>query len=162
MSEEYSDDLDEIDRKILRILSEDPRASYASIAARLEEDGYEMTAEGIRYRVSQLYESTSLVLMAQPQKYGWENLRLNITTAGGDEEKQRVFNILSEMPFWIICRGFGSYDLYANATVPSIRAVDRVVSNVRDIDTVESVEFYLETERQTNFDNFLSIRLESE
>jgi DNA-binding Lrp family transcriptional regulator len=162
MTDERSDDLDEIDRKILRILSEDPRASYANIADQLGEDGYEMTAEGIRYRVSQLYESTSLVLMTQPQKHGWENLRLNITISGGAKEKQRVFDALSEMSFWIICRGFGSYDLYANATVPSNKAVDRVVSNVRDIEAVESVEFYLETERQTNFDNFLSIRPESE
>jgi DNA-binding Lrp family transcriptional regulator len=160
MPEEHSDNLDEIDRKILRILSEDPRASYAEIAKKLGQDGCEMTAEGIRYRVSQLYESTSLVLMTQPQKHGWENLRLNITTVGGAQTKQRIFEKLSEMPFWIICRGFGSYDLYANATVPSNNKVDQIISDVKDIDGVDDVEFYLETERTTNFDNFLSLQSE--
>lgn len=149
--------LDEIDRILLRILAQDPRAPYSEIADRLEEEGFEMTGEGIRYRISKLYESTSLLLLTTPKEHGWENLRILISTANTPGSKDKAHQKLTEMDFWIVCRGIGSFDLYANATVPSNGAAEDLVSDVRELECVEDVHFYLETGRETDYDNYLRI-----
>jgi DNA-binding Lrp family transcriptional regulator len=149
--------LDEIDRVLLRILAQDPRAPYSEIAKRLHEEGYEMTGEGIRYRISRLYESTSLLLLTTPKQHGWENLRLLISTEDTKGAKSSVKQRLTEMDFWIVCSGIGSFDLYANATVPSNEDTDRLVTEVREQEGVKDVHFYLETERITNYNNYLSL-----
>jgi DNA-binding Lrp family transcriptional regulator len=149
--------LDEIDRILLRILAQDPRAPYSEIAKRLNEEGYEMTGEGIRYRISRLYESTSLLLLTTPKQHGWENLRLLISTEDTKGAKASVKQRLTEMDFWIVCKGIGSFDLYANATVPSNEETDRLVTEVREQDGVEEVHFHLETDRISNYDNYLSL-----
>lgn len=155
MTKDSANVLDEIDRILLRILAQEPRAPYSEIAEQLEEEGHEMTGEGIRYRISKLYDSTSLLLLTTPKEHGWENLRLLVSTANSPNAKEEAYQKLSEMDFWIVCRGIGSFDLYANATVPSNGEAERLVSEVRELECVEEVHYYFETERRTNYDNYL-------
>lgn len=157
MEDEHGTPLDEIDRTLLRLLAEDPRAPYTELHEQLKDEGYEMTNEGIRYRISKLYESTSMLLLTTPKEHGWENLRMFITTTGDSGAKERTFEKLAEMDIWIICRGFGSFDIYANATIPSSDKAERLISQVEELDEVADVDFFLETDRLTNMDRYLSI-----
>lgn len=148
--------LDDIDRQILRILAENPRMPYSDIADRLEEEGHEMSSEGIRYRVSNLFETTSIQLLTAPKEHGWDVLRLLITVTNGVDAKASVFASLSEMPFWLNCRTMGSFDIYAVATTQSIQDADELITDVRELEDVESVEYALETDRKTDIKNYLS------
>jgi DNA-binding Lrp family transcriptional regulator len=149
------DELDEIDHTILRILAQDPRTPYSDIAEKLEEEGYQMSSEGIRYRVSKLFETTSVLLMTAPKEHGWQVMRLLIRS-DDDTPKDEAFDRLTEMEFWMVCRVMGSFDFYAVATVPSNREADDLISRVRELDAVATVDHALETDRETNTDNYLS------
>lgn len=149
--------LDEIDRAILRILSQDPRKPYSDIAADLKEEGYEMSGEGIRYRVTRLFDTTSILLLAAPKEHGWEVLRLFILTENFENAKERAVKALSEMDFWLVCRIVGSFDMYAVATVQSNHEADRLISDVRELESVANVEFAFETGRETNVENYLAL-----
>lgn len=150
------DGLDEIDRTILRILAQDPRTPYSDIAAKLEEEGHEMSSEGIRYRVTKLFETTSVLLLTAPKEHGWEVLRLSISVANEPGAKEETFEALSGMNFWMVCRTMGDYDLYGVATVQSNHDADDLVSRIRGLEHVTGVDFVLETDRETDIDNYLS------
>lgn len=156
MVEDSIESLDDIDRSILRILAEDPRLPYSDIAEQLDSEGHEMSSEGVRYRVSKLFDVTSVHLLTSPKEHGWNVLRISITIDGQVGEKEAVFRELAEMPIWLSCRVLGSYDLYAVATTASISDADQLVTEVRQIDGVKSVEYALETDRQTDIENYLS------
>lgn len=142
--------LDEIDRIILGILSEDPRTPYGDIAAEINERGYDMSGEGIRYRVQNLFESTSTFFMLNPESHDWHVLRLSIGVDDSASAKQIVIEALQEMPFWFISSGVGSFDIYANVLAKTLQEVDDYIDNVRSIDEVENVDFFLETQRFTD------------
>lgn len=148
--------LDEIDRHILRILAQDPRIPYSDISDRLEEEGYEMSGEGIRYRVSKLYESSSVLLLTAPREHGWEVLRIDVTVSDEADAKSKVMERLAEEKFWLVSRGLGTFDIYAVATVRSNREADDLVSTVKEIDAIDSVTHTLETDRITDLDNYLA------
>jgi DNA-binding Lrp family transcriptional regulator len=149
--------LDDIDRTILRILAQDPRIPYSDIVDRLEEEGHEMSSEGIRYRVSNLYESTSILLLTAPKEHGWEVMRLFIDVDNAPDAKEETFQSLSEMSFWMTCMGMGTFDLYAVATVQSNRDADELVNQIRGLEHVTSVEHAMETDRNTDVDDYLSL-----
>lgn len=149
--------LDDIDRTILRILAQDPRVPYSDIAERLGEEGHEMSSEGIRYRVSSLFETTSILLLTAPKEHGWEVMRLFIDVDNAPDAKQEAFATLSEMEFWMACKGIGSCDLYAVATVESTRDADELINQVRGIEHVNEVKHFLETDRETDVNNYLSL-----
>lgn len=149
--------LDEIDRKILRILAQGPRKPYSEIAADLEKEGYEMSGEGIRYRVSQLFDETSILLLTAPKEHGWEVLRIFISTEDYTGAKEAAVEELSEMPCWLVCRLIGSFDLYAVATVKSNREADQLISDVRELECIANVDYALETGRETNIEKYLEI-----
>jgi DNA-binding Lrp family transcriptional regulator len=151
------DELDEIDRTILRIIAQDPRVPYSDIAEQLEEEGHEMSSEGIRYRVSNLFETASILLLTAPQEHGWEVIRLFIEVDNAPSAKQNAFEELSEMGVWMSCRLHGTMDLYAVATVRSTRAADELLEDVRAIDNVTRVEHAIETVRETEIDNYLAL-----
>lgn len=150
------DDLDTLDRLILKVLATDPRAPYSDIADRVAEEGYEMSSEGVRYRVSKLLEQTSIFFLLAPSEHDWEIVRLAISVADEPDAKSEALAAVSEMPFWLVCRGVGSYDIYAVATAASNSEVDRLVREVEELSVVESVDYSIETERYTNVDNYLS------
>lgn len=149
--------LDDIDRTILRILIQNPRIPYSDISDQLKEEGHKMSSEGIRYRVSKLFETTSILLLSAPEEHGWEVVRLVITVANAPDAKEKAFEALSEIDFWMICKTMGTFDIYTVATVKSNRDADDLISQVRSIEHVTHVEHSLETDRKTNIDNYLSL-----
>lgn len=156
MVEGSIESLDDIDRNILRILAEDPRLPYSDIAEQLEAEGHEMSSEGIRYRVSKLFDVTSVHLLTSPKEHGWNVVRMTVTVEGDGGIKESVFDRLADMPVWLSCRVLGSFDLYAVATTPSISEADRLVTEMREIEGVASVDYALETDRHTKVENYLS------
>jgi len=63
MSDSPFDAFDAINTQILMILSEDPRMSYQTVSRRLSEEGYEMSAEGVRWRVTDLMAATTALFL---------------------------------------------------------------------------------------------------
>jgi DNA-binding Lrp family transcriptional regulator len=162
MSPEQISDLDEIDRNILRILAKDPRAPYSDIAERIKAEGHEMSGEGIRYRVSDILEKTSIFFLLAPEQHNWEIVRLAISAGDGERDKERLFETLSEKKFWLVCRGVGSYDAYAIASAASTREVDDLITQVRELDVVERVDHSIETDRRTNVNDYLDVEDEGD
>ncbi|WP_254861519.1 Lrp/AsnC family transcriptional regulator [Halovivax gelatinilyticus] len=154
MASSPMDGLDEIDRIILGILSNDPRTPYADISQQLDQRGYEMSGEGIRYRVQNLFESTSTFFMLNPNAHDWHVLRLSITVSDTPNAKQVVKDTLAEMPYWFISSGVGSFDVYAVRMAESLGDVDDSIDAVRAIEQVENVEFFLETHRKTDMGKY--------
>ncbi len=60
------------------------------------------------------------------------------------------------MGFWMNCRGLGSFDLYAVATVSSNRDADDLIDTVRTLENVSNVEYMVETDRMTTIENYLA------
>lgn len=156
MADRKIDDLDKLDRLILKLLAADPRAPYSDIAERVAEEGYEMSSEGVRYRVSKLLERTSIFFLLAPSEHDWEIVRLAVSVGDGPDAKSDALDAVSEMPFWLVCRGVGSYDIYAVATAASNAEVDRLVREVEELPAVAEVDYSIETERYTNVDTYLS------
>lgn len=151
-------DLDEIDRIILRILAQDPRAPYSDIAERLKDEGHEMSGEGIRHRVSNILDRTSIFFLLAPEDHTWEIVRLAVRAADGEGDKAAAFETLSDMKFWLVCRGFGDFDFYAVASAATTQEVDDLVSEVRELDVVDEVEHSLETNRRTDVNDYLDVQ----
>jgi DNA-binding Lrp family transcriptional regulator len=156
MSNDF-DDLDDIDRTILRILAQDPRTPYSDIADELEAADHEMSSEGIRYRVGKLFETTSILLLTAPKEHGWEVLRLFISVANEPDAKSETFAALKEQGCWMVCKAMGTFDLYAVATVESNYAADDLLGDVRGLPHIIEVKHAVETDRETDIDNYLSL-----
>lgn len=150
MANPSTDGLDEIDRIILGILSEDPRTPYSDISEQLERRGHEMSGEGIRYRVQNLFDSTSTFFMLDPNAHDWQVLRLSISVDDTPDAKATVTETLGELPYWFVSSGVGSVDVYAVRMAESLADVEDSIDAVRAIEGVESVDFFLETHRETD------------
>ena len=155
MTQSVEHTTDRLDRTILKILAEDPRMPYSDIADRLLEEDYEMSAEGVRKRVTRLLDITSPFFLLEPQEHDWEIVRIAIWAADEHGAKDDAHATISEMPFWLVCNGIGTYDIYAVASVPSNAEIDDLVRQVRELDSVADLEFTIETGRDTNVDNYL-------
>lgn len=148
--------IDKIDRNIIRILSDSPRAPYTEIASTLEERGFEMTAEGVRNRVTKLLERTSVFFLLAPDEHGWEILRLGLTVDDTSGSKAEVYSQLAEADTWLVCRGMGDFDLWAVGTVRANEDVDALLTAVRELEHVDDVYHFIETGRQTFIEDYLS------
>ena len=146
--------LDEIDRLLLRILSDNPRKPYAEIAEELQNEGFEMSGEGIRNRVGKLFESTSAFFLLAPEEHEWELFRLSVSVTEEKNAKQRVLDQLVEFDLWLVCASLGVPDIYAVGTAVTTQNIDEVVSQVRSLDLVEHVDLSIETARHTNIYNY--------
>lgn len=153
-------ELDEIDRIILGILSDNPRTPYSDIAEELKQRGHEMSGEGIRYRVQHLFDSTSTFFMLNPESHDWHVLRLSISVDDSPNAKSRVLTELQEKSFWFLSSGVGSFDIYANVLAKTLGEVDDHIADVRSIEEVESVDFFLETRRMTDMRDYFPIEEE--
>ncbi|MFB6164155.1 MAG: Lrp/AsnC family transcriptional regulator [Haloarculaceae archaeon] len=149
-------DADEVDRLILKALAKGPRTPYADIAEELADRGHEMSSEGVRHRVTKLLDRTSIFFLLEPEEHDWEIVRLAVSVSDADGAKERAMDQLSEMPFWLVTRGVGSYDVYAVATAADNAEVDRLLTAVEELDDVVDVEHSIETSRTTNVDDYLS------
>lgn len=146
--------LDEIDRLLLRILSENPRKPYSEIADELRKEGFEMSGEGIRNRVGKLFESTSAFFLLAPEEHEWELFRLSVTVAEEADAKREVLDRMAELDLWLVCASLGVPDIYAVGTAVTTQNIDAVVSQVRSLDLVEHVDVSIETARHTNIYNY--------
>jgi len=154
--------MDEIDRMILGILNENPRTPYPEIADRLADRGFDMSSQGIRYRVENLFEATSVFFTFRPEEANWHIVRLALSVEGGEEGRESAIERLQELPFWFVGSGFGSFDLYAVATVPGTGDVDDLLMDVRSIDPVSSVEYLLETDRVVDVEKYYPVESSSD
>lgn len=160
MSSPQLGDLDEIDRVILQILAKEPRAPYSDIADRLKEKGHEMSSQGIRYRVSNILEKTSIFFLVEPDQHDWEIVRLAVKAGDGEDDKEAAFEAIADMKFWLVCRGIGMFDIYAIASAATSREVDELVTDVEELDAVEEVQHSFETDRRTDVNDYLHVQKE--
>ena len=78
--------IDEIDRHTLAILAKDPRLPYADIA----DEGFKMSSEAIRQRVSSLLELTTNFYLLRPESHEWEVVAVIVQTMGDGNQAGRV------------------------------------------------------------------------
>mgnify|MGYP000341882125 CR=1 FL=1 len=150
------DGLDEIDREILELLMQDPRMPYSDIADHLEEADHPMSAEGVRNRVGDLFDESTIFLLQGPEDNDWEVIRFDVTATNEPGATEAVFDQMADRDFWLVCRGFGTIDVHGVATIPDVDAADDLVNTIRSMDEVDSVEYFLETERHTDMHNYMT------
>ena len=130
---------------------------YSDISELLEDRGFEMSSEGIRYRVQNLFETTSTFFMIDPEEHDWLVLRTAITVVDEHDAKEQAIDKLRDDPFWFVSSGFGSFDIYAVATAPTTNEVDDLLNDLRGIDPVADVEYFIETHRIVDINKYLPI-----
>lgn len=150
-------ELDEIDRELLRLLSENPREPYKHLSQKLEEQGHEMSGEGIRYRVSKLLDATSTFFLLAPAEHNWEIVRIGIELNDEEEAFAEAFEQVSETGIWLICRGFGAFDIWAVGTAQNNEAIRDLLSEVRSLEHVETVHHFVETDRENFMHDYLAL-----
>lgn len=154
MANERNSGVDEIDREILQILLQDPRMPYSEIASGLEEVGHEMSAEGVRHRVTKLFDESSIFLLTGPQGNEWEVVRVNVTATDEPGAGEAVFDRMDDDEFWLVCRGMGTVDVHGVATIADVGEANDLVNRIRSFDEVESVSYFLETDRTTDMHKY--------
>lgn len=150
--------LDEIDWEILRLLAADPRRPYSNISEKLRERGYEMSGEGIRYRVEKIFDMMSIFFMLHPNEQDWEPIIFLINVNNEPGAKERVAEELFGGKFWFVSRGFGSFDIYAIATAATTADIEELITDVRGYDHVANVDYLIETHRELEISNYFPIR----
>lgn len=158
MTGKQPESLDEIDWKITQLLSEDPRRPYSDISEELRTSGYELSSEGVRNRVGKILDTMSIFFMVNPIEQDWEVMVFLIGVDGGGDSKQSVYERLLDDEFWFVSRGFGTYDLYAVATVATTRDIDDLLTRVRSYDHVNEVSYLIETDRSVENSNYFPMR----
>lgn len=151
------DSFDEIDGIILQELGENPRVPYSELTKILAELGYEMSAEGVRYRVDKIIELTTVFFLIDPHVVSWEILRISVSAKNRENAKNEAFELLCESPFWHVSRGIGSHDIYAVGSLPSLQVVDEVVTSVEEADCVSDIEYIVVTERNQDMTQYMNM-----
>lgn len=154
MSGAPSDGFDEIDGHILRILSLDPRAPYSDIADELKEVGYDMSSEGIRYRVQKLMKATRTFFLLDPEDLGWQIVRIAVTASEYAGAKDEAFELMVGMPFWHVTRGLGSIDIFAIGMARTVSEIEEYITAISEADCIETVGYTIVTDRASNLDNY--------
>jgi len=158
MSNKTPESLDEIDWKILQLLSDDPRRPYSDISEELAKQGHELSSEGARHRVNKILDTMSIFFMVHPNEQDWEVLIFLINLTDDRDGKTEVSEQLMDDKFWFVSRGFGTYDIYAIATVAATEDIGELITRVRAYDHVESVSHLIETWRTLKGSNYFPIR----
>lgn len=150
--------LDEIDWEILQLLVENPRRPYSDISNNLQEKGYQMSSEGIRYRVDKILDTMSIFFMIHPNEQDWQVMILLINVIDEPEAKGNVAEKLFDDKVWFVSRGFGSFDIYAIVTAATNRDIEQVLTTVRSYEEVQNVDYLIETHRKLEGSNYFPIR----
>lgn len=150
-------EIDEIDRRILEILANDPRSPYADIADELAEYDIELSSEGVRRRVTSLLENMTSFFLPRPERNSWEIVLVTAKTADEANAKRDVFEAMSNMDFWFVAEGFGTVDLYGIATAKSNAEIDELLVEMRALDPVTEIDHFIETDRAVNIRNYLPV-----
>ena len=148
---------DKIDKEILTVLAQNPRIPYSELSERLGESGYEMSSEGIRYRVSKILETTTVFFLLDPQKTTWEVIRVMVVTTEDPGAKENTFQMVSNMPFWHVSRGIGTYDLFAVGSASSMNNVDGLVTTIKEYEFVKKIDYIVVTDRNRDMESYLSM-----
>lgn len=154
MTDSQFENIDNIDSLILQILSLDPRAPYSEIAEELEEAGYEMSSEGIRYRVSKLLDTTEVFFLLDPEDISWEIVRIAAEAVDEAGAKDELFEKISEMRLWHVVRGIGTYDVYAVGMAPTLSEIDELVTTIEEYDEAKRVDHIVVTDRESNMEDY--------
>ncbi|MDF9747793.1 Lrp/AsnC family transcriptional regulator [Natrinema salsiterrestre] len=160
MADHSDDDLleiDEIDRRILEILANDPRSPYADIADELTEYDIDLSSEGVRRRVTSLLENMTSFFLPRPERNSWEIVLVTARTADEANSKRDVFEEMSNMDFWFVAEGFGTVDLYGIATAKSNAEIDDLLVQMQALDSVTEIDHFIETDRAVNIRNYLPV-----
>ena len=154
MSESPFGAFDEIDTQILVILSEDPRMSYQQLSRRLAEAGYEMSAEGVRRRVTDLMAATTPFFLLDPEQLAWEIVRISVRATDGPGDKDEAFERIADLPFWHVTKGIGTYDIYGVGMAPTLAEVEEMVTEIRGYDCVAEIDFIVVTDRRSDLEDY--------
>jgi DNA-binding Lrp family transcriptional regulator len=154
MTESPFDAFDAIDTQILVVLSEDPRMSYQQLSRRLSEEGYEMSAEGVRRRVTDLMAVTTPFFLLDPEQLAWEIVRISVRATDGPGDKDEAFERIADLPFWHVTKGVGTYDIYGVGMAPTITEVEEMISEIRGYDCVDRVDFIVVTDRRSDLEDY--------
>jgi DNA-binding Lrp family transcriptional regulator len=149
------DDFDELDGHIMEILVERPRAPYTEIQELLAEKGHDLSTEGIRYRVKKIIESTSVFFLIDPSTVPSEILRVTVRAENEPGAKEEAFEYITQMPFWHISRGMGTFDIFAVGSFPTIERAETVITEMRQHEAIEQVDFILVSERNRSMENYV-------
>ena len=150
--------LDAINWEILQLLAEKPRRPYRDISNKLQERGYDMTSEGIRYRVDKILDVMSIFFMVHPNEQDWEVMILLINVVNEPGAKESIADKIFGDEIWFVSRGFGSFDIYAIATAATNADIERLLTKIRNYDQVENIEYLIETERKLEVSNYFPIQ----
>ena len=150
-------EIDEIDRRILEILANDPRSPYADIADELAEYDIDMSSEGVRRRVTSLLSNMTSFFLPRPERNSWEIVLVAARTRNEADAKREAFDAMSDMDFWFVAEGFGTVDLYGIATAESNPEIDDLLVEVRALEPVTEVDYFIETDRTVNIRNYLPV-----
>lgn len=145
---------DEVDSHILRVLSENPRAPYQKIADELADEGHDMSGEGVRYRVSKLTDATTAFFLLDPEDVSWEIVRVSVRATDAPGAKHEAFERVSDLPFWHVTLGIGTYDVYAVGMAPTLADIEELVTTVREFESVGTVDHIVVTERHSDLDDY--------
>ena len=154
MTDSQFENIDDMDSLILQILSSDPRAPYSEIASKLEEAGYEMSSEGIRYRVSKLLDTTTVFFLLDPEDISWEIVRIAVEAIDEEGAKDEVFEKMVGMRLWHVVRGLGTYDVYAVGMAPTLSEIDELVTTIKEYDVVKRIDHIVVTDRESNMEDY--------
>jgi DNA-binding Lrp family transcriptional regulator len=147
--------IDEVDRRILGILAENPRLPYSEISERLAEQGFELSGEAVRQRTTSLFEITSNFFLVRPESHDWELVLVTVKTKRQPSVKAEVFKAMSEMAYWYVGSGLGTIDLYGFATVGSNTEVEQLLDQTRNQSAVTDVDYFIETKHSTDIEEYL-------
>jgi DNA-binding Lrp family transcriptional regulator len=148
-------EIDELDKEILRILKQNPRMAYSEIARNLDTAGYELSPEGVRQRVSNLFDNTKIFLLPSPENHSWVVLRVYVTVDSNSDQFENVYDRMKQLDFWMLCRGIGTIDIQATATAESATHAKSLYDEVREIKGVADADFLLETARAWDISKYL-------
>lgn len=155
MGSQSRETMDDIDRIIMGILATNPRTPYSDIAEELDQQGYQMSSEGIRYRVQNLFESTSPFFMLDPKEHEWYIVRVMIHATDESGAREELIERLTELPFWFVSSGFGSFDVYAIATAPGMAEIEELLDGTRSIELIDGYDYNIETKRLVDLKEYL-------
>ena len=150
-------EIDEIDRQILELLADDPRQPYADIADELATYDIDMSSEGVRRRVTSLLENMTSFFLPRPDQNNWDVILVTARVTDEPDAKQTVFESMAEMNFWFVANGFGTFDLYGIATTRTNQEIDELVTEVRSLESVAEMDYFIETGRAVNIQKYLPV-----
>lgn len=133
---------DDVDRRIIDILSRDGRRPYTAMAAELE-----VSEATVRARIARLQESevVRIVALCNPLTLGHQPLRVLIAVR--DHSPRAVGTALIDVrSINHIALCTGSHDVYVEATCRDLAQVRVLLDDMRRVPGVATMDIYLLTE----------------